>query len=78
MWPKLRGPISDIEVIATGAGIRELRRLQRIYGLTRWRKLKGKAFVELEDGTVGYAEVHWFEGHGHGRKELKIKRFLSR
>jgi hypothetical protein len=24
-----------------------------------------------------WAEVHWYEGHGVGRKGLKIKRFLD-
>jgi hypothetical protein len=43
----------------------------------RWRKLKGKTKVRLPDGTVCKAEVHWYEAHGIGRKELKIKRILS-
>jgi len=32
--------------------------------------------MELEDGTVLEAEVQWYEGHGIGKKEMKIKRFM--
>ena len=47
--------------------------LRRRYGRGRWRKLKGIARVRLIDGTVHTAEVHWYEAHGIGRRELKIK-----
>jgi hypothetical protein len=57
--------------------IRELRRLNRIYGKTTWRKRKGIAKIRLEDGTVTLAELHWYEGHGKGRKETKIKKYLE-
>jgi hypothetical protein len=33
--------------------------------------------VRLEDGTTHRAEVHWYEAHGIGRVEVKIKRFLE-
>src|SRR6185295_19403484 len=39
----------------------------------RWRKLKGTAMVRLPDGIVARAEVHWYEAHGLGRKEVRIK-----
>jgi len=71
------GDISDIETFATGKSIRELPRLRRVYGPARWRKRKGIARVRLSDGTVCTAEVHWYEAHGVGRKEMKIKRFLD-
>jgi hypothetical protein len=29
------------------------------------------------DGTTSPAEVHWYESHGIGRKEFKIKRLLG-
>jgi len=74
---KVIGEISDVQTIAVGAAIRELRRLRRAYGGGRWRKLKGIAQVRLEDETVCRAEVHWYEAHGIGRKEIKIKRFLD-
>jgi hypothetical protein len=71
------GEIRNIETFAVGASIRELPRLRRAYGPGRWRKRKGEAQVRLADGTVCGAEVHWYEAHGIGRKELKIKRFLD-
>ena len=37
------GPLLNVETIAAGRGIRELRRLLRIYGRGRWRKRKGIA-----------------------------------
>jgi hypothetical protein len=70
------GEIADIETIAVGSSIREIARLRRVYGLGRWRKLKGIATVRLSDGTICEAEVHWYEAHGIGRREEKIKRIL--
>ncbi len=29
--------------------------------------------MRLLDGSVHKAEVHWFEAHGVGRREMKIK-----
>ena len=76
MEPEPIGEILDIEVIAAGPAIRELARLRRIHGAGWWRKLKGTAMVRLPDGSVCRAEVHWYEAHGIGRKELKVKRLL--
>lgn len=67
------GEIKDVEVIAVGNSIRDLARLQRKYGAGRWRKLKGVATVLLRDDTIHSAEIHWYEAHGIGRKEFKIK-----
>lgn len=69
--------VFDIETFAVGSSIRELPRLRRVYGSGRWRKRKGIADVRLVDGSVCKAEVHWYEAHGIGRKEMKIKRFLD-
>ena len=71
------GDINDIEIIASGGGIRDIMRLQKQYGPGRWRKLKGVATVRLGNGRVRRAEVHWYEAHGIGRKKMKIKRFLD-
>jgi hypothetical protein len=71
------GEIHNIEIIAVDAGIREVSRLRRKYGIGRWRKLKGIALVRLEDGSLHKAEIHWYEAHGVGRREFKIKRFLD-
>ena len=70
--------IENIETFATGRGIRELPRLNRIYGRGRWRKRKGTATIRLPDGTERIAELHWYEATGIGRKELKIKRYLDK
>jgi len=74
---ELVGGIMRAETIAAGSSIRELGRLCRAYGAGRWRKRKGVARVRLGDGTTLHAEVHWYEAHGVGRVEMRIKRFLS-
>ena len=74
---QILGEITDIETFATGRGIRELSRLRKFYGRGRWRKRKGNARIRLNDGSVHFAEVHWYEATGIGRKEFKIKRFLD-
>jgi hypothetical protein len=71
------GDIAGEEVIAIGGKIREIERLRKVYGRGRWRKMKGVAVVRLPDGTSSPAEVHWYERHGIGRKEFKIKRLLG-
>lgn len=71
------GDISQVETIAVGPRIRILPVLRRRFGKARWRKCKGMAHVRLEDGTIRPAELHWFEGHGIGRKLMRIKRFLD-
>ncbi len=77
MWFRVVSPIHEVEIIAISVSIRELKRLRRFYGGRRWRKLKGIATVELADGCVRLAELHWYEAHGVGRQEMKIKRFLE-
>jgi hypothetical protein len=39
--------------------------------------MKGHAAIKLADGTMCHAEVHWYEAHGVGKKEIKIKRILE-
>lgn len=67
------GEIRAVETIATGSKIREVRRLRKLYGPGRWRKMKGITIVKLKDGTTHTAEIHWYEAHGIGRKEYKLK-----
>jgi hypothetical protein len=67
------GEIGEVETIASGRGVRDRARLRRQYGRGRWRKLKGVATVRLLDGTIRLAEVHWYEAHGLGRREFKLK-----
>jgi hypothetical protein len=47
---RIIGRVTVIENIAVGAKIRDARRLLRLYGRGRWRKVKGLATVELADG----------------------------
>ena len=71
------GKITEIEIIASGPGIRILGVLRKRYGRGRWRKLKGVATVRLSDGRIRLAEVHWFEAHGIGKRKMRIKRYLD-
>ncbi len=73
---KLLGVLQDVRTIATGRGVYIRRHLQRRYGKGRWRKRKGIGIVQMADGTVCEAEIHWFEAHGIGRRDLKIKKVL--
>jgi hypothetical protein len=77
MYFELRSSLKNVETIAIGSAIREIRRLRKNYGTGRWRKRKGIATIELPDGTICEAELHWYEAHGIGRKELKLKRVLE-
>jgi len=70
------GDITDVETIAVGNKIREVKRLVRAYGPGRWRKCKGITRVRLQDGTVFRAEIHWYEMTNVGKKEIKIKHLL--
>jgi nucleotidyltransferase/DNA polymerase involved in DNA repair len=74
---ELLGELSDIETIAVGRRIRDLPRLRRLYGKGRWRKMKGIARIRLKNGREHVAELHWYEAHGIGRKEIKRKRNLD-
>jgi hypothetical protein len=74
---EILGEVTEIEVIARGAGIRTLKVLQKRYDGRNWRKLKGIASVRLVTGSVRRAEIHWYEAHGVGRRGWKIKQFLD-
>ena len=74
---EIEGEISNIETFATGRGIRELPRLNKIYGKGKWRKRKGFGKVKLRNGETRNAELHWYEATGIGKKEFKIKRYLD-
>ena len=74
---KIIGELTDIETIAVGRSIREIKRLRHQYGGKRWRKLKGNAIVQVDDAILRRAEIHWYEAHGLGKRKMKIKRFLD-
>ncbi len=71
------GSVTNIEPIAVGSSIRDVARLRRLYGYGRWRKLKGVATIRLSNGKIRKAEVHWYEAHGIGKREMKRKRYLD-
>ena len=77
MYFEILDDILWAETIASGHSINELRRLNRVYGKTTWRKRKGIANIKLLDGTEKLAELHWYEGHGKGKKEIKIKKYME-
>ena len=77
MYFEIVGEITHVETFATGSSIREISRLRKLYGRGRWRKRKGIAKGRLEDGAVLLAEVQWYEAHGIGRRDLKIKRYID-
>jgi hypothetical protein len=70
--------IENIEIIAVGSSIRDIEWLRKNYGSGRWRKLKGFARIRfLDDGEEFQAELHWYEAHGIGKVEIKIKELLD-
>ena len=71
------GQITEVEVIAKGPGVQTLAYLRKVYGRGRWRKLKGKATVRLLNGAMHEVELHWYEAHGIGKRDLKIKYYLD-
>ena len=73
---KIIGEIRDIDTIAAGRGVYIRHYLERTYGNGHWRKMKGVATVQLVDSMICEAEIHWFEAHGVGRKDFKIKRII--
>ncbi|HXF38577.1 MAG TPA: hypothetical protein VN687_02585 [Blastocatellia bacterium] len=77
MFFELIGDIEEIEPIAVGKSIRDIKRLRKQFGPGRWRKLKGIGRVRLFDGRIRTAELHWYEAHGIGKVKLKIKRYLD-
>jgi len=74
---ELIGKIESIEIIAVGGQIRDLQKLRKKHGKGRWRKLMGIGRVRLPDGSECDAEWHWYEAHGVGKKEMKVKELLD-
>jgi len=59
--------IREVEAFAVGKSIRDVASL----------KLKGLAYVRLRSGRIRLAELHWYEAHGIGKKDIKRKRYLD-
>jgi len=77
MFFEVIGEITDVERIAISGSIRDIERLRKNYGQGRWRKLKGIARIRLQDGTQCDAELHWYEAHGIGKREMRVKELLD-
>jgi hypothetical protein len=75
---EILGSITNRRTIAVGNRIRELERLVTTYGRGRWRKMSGEALIELPNGDIYYAELHWYEAHGIGQKEMGFKKLLEK
>jgi hypothetical protein len=71
------GRITELRTIAAGRRIRGIAGLIGRYGEGRWRKMSGRAWVRLPDGSMLFAELHWYEATGIGRRNMKIKRYLD-
>jgi hypothetical protein len=54
--------------------------LQASQANLRWAalgKLKEVARIRLRSGEIRQAELHWYEAHGIGKKEIKRKKYLD-
>jgi hypothetical protein len=71
------GAIEHVETIAEGPGVKVRSYLRKTYGRGRWRKLKGIATVRLPNGKLRRVELHWYEAHGIGKRDLKIKDYVG-
>ena len=71
----LLSEISATETIAVNSSIREMKDLNRRFGVGRWRKRKGIAIIRYKNSErVVQAEVHWYEAQGVGAVLWKVKR----
>ncbi len=50
--------------------------LRKLYQLMP-DEVAAEATIRLADGTVLNAEIHWYEAHGIGKREFKIKQYLE-
>lgn len=74
---RIISPVENIERIARRFSIKELESLRKNFGGENWRKLKGNAHIELYNGEIRFAELHWYECHGIGKRKMKVKRLLD-
>ena len=72
------GAIEQVETFAAGPSVKVRSFLRKTYGRGRWRKLKGVATVRPPNGSLRRVELHWYEAHGIGKRDLKIKGYLDK
>jgi hypothetical protein len=39
--------------------------------------MRNVATIRLPNGAIRTVELHWYEVHGVGKRDLKIKRYLN-
>ena len=71
------GAIEQIETIASGASVKIRQYLRKVHVRGRWRKRKGNSTVRLANGKLRRVELHWYEAHGIGKRDFKIKAYLD-
>ena len=69
--------LENVSTIAAGTSVRMRTALRKAHGAGRWRKMKGIAAVRLANGQVRRVELHWYEAHGVGKRDFKIKTYLD-
>ena len=74
---RIIGQIGNIEQIAKGTSVKVRSYLRKAYGQGRWRKMKGIATVEMINGEIHEVELHWYEAHSIGKRDIKIKKYLD-
>ena len=72
------GEIEQTETIAAGPSVKVRAFLRKSYGRGRWRKRKGIGTVRLPNGNLRRVELHWYEAHGFGKRDMKIKKYLDK
>ena len=72
------GGIEQVATIAAGPSVKVRSFLRKTYGRGRWRKLKGIATVRLPNGNLRRVELPWYEAHGIGKRDFKIKDYLDK
>ena len=74
---EILGDIEQVAQIATGPSLRVRAFLRKAYGRGRWRKLQGIAMIRLRNGHIRRVELHWYEAHGVGKRDIRIKRYVA-
>ena len=74
---KIVGKIRDVEVIARRHGDPRAQAAMEVLWESTLEEVESIARVEFSGGKICQAEVHWYEAHGIGAKEHKIKRIIE-
>lgn len=74
---KIISSIKGRQVIAKGTSVKIRKYLRKAYGRGRGRKMKRSATIRLPNGAERKVELHWYEAHGIGKRDIKIKQYLD-